>query len=426
MLGLILAGEAVYALPFHVTRFFRSSVLETFGLTNTELGTAQAVYGVIAMLAYFPGGPLADRFSARKLLAVSLWTTAAGGLYMSTLPGPRGALLVWGFFGITTILLFWAALIRATREWGDSETQGRAYGLLEGGRGMLAALLASFGAAAFALLFPEGFASASFADKKQAVRLVIHGYTLVTALAGVFVWFALKDGAANEQRSEHWDPHRESVWAHVRQVLKLPAVWLISGVVICAYVGYKGFDNYSLYAVQGFGLDDVEAARITAIGAWMRPIAALGAGLLGDRFLVSRMTVLCFCALLVSQVIFALLTPQPSLEWALLVNILIGSSAAFGLRGLYYALLEESRVPVAVTGTAVGLISVLGYTPDIFVSYIGGVLLDSAPGLQGHQYFFWFIAAFAGIGVAVSLALAWLLKRQGDRNPAMAPSHNPG
>ena len=87
MLGLILAGEAVYALPFHVTRFFRPTVLDVFGLTNTELGTAQAIYGVIAMLAYFPGGPLADRFPARKLLALSLWSTAAGGLYMTTLPG---------------------------------------------------------------------------------------------------------------------------------------------------------------------------------------------------------------------------------------------------------------------------------------------------------------------------------------------------
>lgn len=107
MLGLILAGEAVFALPFHVARFFRPTVLEVFSLSATELGAAQGVYGVAAMLAYFPGGPIADRFSARKLLAVSLWMTAAGGLYMSTFPGYHGSLLVWGFFGFSTIMLFW-------------------------------------------------------------------------------------------------------------------------------------------------------------------------------------------------------------------------------------------------------------------------------------------------------------------------------
>ena len=76
MLGLVLAGEAVYALPFHVARFFRPTVLDVFALTPTQLGVAQSVYGVVAMLAYFPGGPLADRFPARKLLAFSLWVTA--------------------------------------------------------------------------------------------------------------------------------------------------------------------------------------------------------------------------------------------------------------------------------------------------------------------------------------------------------------
>jgi len=412
MIGLVLAGEAVYALPFHVTRFFRSTVLEVFGLSNTELGAAQAVYGVVAMLAYFPGGLLADRFSTRKLLAVSLWSTAAGGLYMATMPNYAEALLLWGFFGITTILLFWAALIRATREWGGTVEQGRAFGLLEGGRGLLAAALATIGAALFGFMFPEGYADASFEGKRQALSLIIYGYTFVTAAAGVYVWFVLSDGHPSGQANlEEWKPETESTWTHIMRVARMPAVWLTSIIVVCAYVGYKGFDNYSLYAVEGFGLGEVEAAGIAAIGAWMRPVAALGAGLLGDRYLVSRMTVVCFSVLLASQLFFAIFTPQPGVVWPLLTNILVGSSAIFGLRSLYYALFEEAKVPAAVTGTAVGLVSVLGYTPDIFVSYTGGVLLDRSPGLTGHQHYFYFLAAFAAIGLLVSLILTRRLQR---------------
>jgi nitrate/nitrite transporter NarK len=412
MIGLILAGEAVYALPFHVTRFFRPTVLEVFGLSNTELGAAQAVYGIVAMLAYFPGGPLADRFPARKLLALSLWSTAVGGLYMATMPGYRGALLVWGFFGMTTILLFWAALIRATREWGGDDEQGRAFGMLEGGRGLLAAVLATIGAALFGFMFPEGYADASFEGKKQALSMIIYGYTLVTAVTGVYVWFVLSDEQPGRQAHlEKWNPETESTWIHIIRVLRMPAVWLTSIIVVCAYVGYKGFDNYSLYAVEGFGLSEVEAAGIAAIGAWMRPVAALGAGLLGDRFLVSRMTVVCFAVLLASQLFFAIHTPQAGVAWLLLSNILVGSSAIFGLRSLYYALFEESKVPAVVTGTAVGLVSVLGYTPDIFVSYTGGVLLDRSPGLSGHQHYFYFLAAFAAIGLIVSFILMRRLQR---------------
>jgi nitrate/nitrite transporter NarK len=406
MLGLILAGEAVFALPFHVARFFRPTVLEVFALSNTELGAAQGVYGILAMLAYFPGGPLADRFSARKLLALSLWSTAAGGIYMATFPDYVGALLLWGFFGVTTILLFWAALIRATRDWGGDDEQGRAYGLLDGGRGLLAAVLASIAVICFGLLFPEGYRAATFEEKKEALRAVIYGYAFVTAAIGVFVWYAIPERHPGEEaEAQAWNPDQENVWMHIVRVLRMPAVWLQAVIVMCAYVGYKGFDNYALFAVEGYGLDEVEAASIVAIGSWMRPVAAIGAGFLGDRFTISRMTVIAFALLLISDLFFAINSPLPATAWVLLVNTLLACSAMFGLRGLYFALFEEAKVPAAITGTAVGVVSVLGFTPDIFVTYVGGVLLDRSPGLAGHQHFFWFLATFAAIGVLASFTL---------------------
>ena len=58
-----------------------------------------------------------------------------------------------------------------------------------------------------------------------------------------------------------------------------------------------------------------------------------------------------------------------------------------------------------------GLVSVVGYTPDMFVSYVGGVLLDNAPGLPGHQHYFGFLAVFAAFGLTVSLVLSRRLQR---------------
>jgi len=406
MVGLVLAGEAIFALPFHLTRFFRPTVLELFQLSNTELGAAQAMYGIFAMLCYFPGGPLADRFPAHKLLALSLGSTAFGGLYMATFPAYGGAVMLWSFFGVSTILFFWAALIRATRDWGGSDAQGRAFGILDAGRGLLAAALASVAVLVFAFFFPDGYAVASFEEKREALRVVIYGYTAATVACGVFVWFAIADNhPVGKTARRSWMPGTENVWAHIVSVLRMPAVWLQALIVVCAYVGYKGSDNFALYAVQGYGMDAVDAARIVAIGSWMRPIAALGAGFLGDRLTVSRMTVIAFVMLLISQLFFALNTPAPGLVWVLLGNTLITYTAIFGLRGLYFALFQEARVPVVVTGTAVGLVSVLGFTPDIFVSYLGGILLDRSPGLAGHQHFFFMLAGFSALGVVASYTL---------------------
>ena len=416
MVGLIVAGEAIFALPFHLARFFRPTVLEVFGLTNTELGAAQGVYGVLAMVSYFIGGPLADRFAARKLLAVSLWITAAGGLYMATFPNYAGAVWLWGFFGVSTILFFWAALIRATRDWGGSRSQGRAYGLLDAGRGMLAAVFASLAVAVFGFVFPEDAALATFEQKADALRLVIYGYTGLTAISGLLVWFVIRDPRTVEPAATT----ASSIAGGFARVIGIPAVWLQAVVVVCAYVGYKGFDNYSLFAVEAWEMTEVDAAAAVALASWMRPVAALAAGFLGDRFMVSRMTVILFVVMLGSQLYFAIATPVVGATWILVSNILVTCAAMFGLRGLYFALFEEARVPPAVTGTAVGIVSVVGFTPDIFVAYVGGILLDRSPGLAGHQHYFLFLAAFAALGVLASGWLAHLARRPAASGAASA------
>ena len=47
IISLIIAGEAIFALPYHLTRFFRPTVLDVFDLTATQLGVAQGAYGAM-------------------------------------------------------------------------------------------------------------------------------------------------------------------------------------------------------------------------------------------------------------------------------------------------------------------------------------------------------------------------------------------
>ena len=211
MMALIAAGEAIFILPFVVARIFRPTVLDVFGLTNLQLGTAFSLYGVVAMLAYFPGGPLADRFSARRLITAALVATSLGGVIFATIP-PLGVLtLLYGFWGLTTILLFWAALIRATREWGGIASQGRAYGVLDGGRGLLAALLASISVAIFAALLPADVASATLEQRAAALEQIIWIFTGLVLGVAVLVWFSVPE----TKLDRHSGPKRKFTLAGV-------------------------------------------------------------------------------------------------------------------------------------------------------------------------------------------------------------------
>ena len=69
LLLVILAGESVFILPFVLSRVFRPTVLNAFGLDNVQLGLCFSVYGVVALVSYLFGGPLADKYPPRKLIA---------------------------------------------------------------------------------------------------------------------------------------------------------------------------------------------------------------------------------------------------------------------------------------------------------------------------------------------------------------------
>lgn len=390
----------VFSLPFHVARFFRPTVLDVFNLSNTALGDIFAVYGVTAMLSYFPGGAIADHFSARKLLALSLWTTALGGLYMAQFPDQFGLSILFAYWGVTSILLFWAALIRATREWGGTFAQGRAFGFLDGGRGLVAAGAASFAVLIFSMLLPTEIEAATELQRKYALQSVIYIYTAMTFLTGVLVWWLVPNNSNNNIASS---VHPLS---GMSQVLRQRAVWLQAIIVICAYSGYKGLDNYALYGVEVLGMNEVESAQFTSIAAYLRPIAAIAAGFLADRLITSNVVKTSFLLLLVSYALLSFLSPSLSITNIIYGNLILTFAAVYGIRGVYFALLEETNISFNITGTAVGLISVIGFTPDIFFHSIAGRLLDAAPGLEGHQHFFAMLAIIAAIGMAATIALA--------------------
>jgi len=409
MFALVVAGEMIFSLPFHLPRYFRPTVLEAFGMSNAALGDVFAVYGITAMLAYFPGGALADRFPARRLMCCSLLATAAGGLYLATLPGQTGLALLYGYWGVTTILLFWAALIRATREWGGEQAQGRAFGTLDGGRGLAAAAVASVAVAFFSFALPGDEYLVDAVDRRAALGDVIAVYCVATALAALFVRLWLPSTAiASAARTP-------AASADVLHVVARPVVWLQALIVVCAYCGYKGLDNYALYAYDVLGMSETQAAGFSATSAYIRPFAAIAAGVVADRIGVGRAITALFAVLAACYLMLATLDAVPALIDLVYANLIVSFTAVFALRGVYFALLEETRVPARFTGTAVGLVSVIGFTPDIFFAPIAGRLLDAAPGMDGHQHYFMLLAGIAVVGLVVAALLSRLV-----RSPAPA------
>ncbi|MFD2565784.1 MFS transporter [Pseudotenacibaculum haliotis] len=399
--ALIVAGEAVFLLPFILMRVFRPIIREAFVITDLQIGKAQALYGITAMISYIFGGFFADKMEARKLLAASLVLTALGGFWMITIPSFESLRILYGFWGVSTILLFWAALIKATRQWGNENNQGLSFGLLDGGRGAFAAAIATFGAFIPSLFFPEDATQVTYEDKVQTMQYIIGFVTVVVLLVAIFVWRMLP---GQEEKSK--DQEENIVSIDFKAALKLitkPKVIFHMLIIVCAYSAYKITDVYATYAKDVWDYSLEEASFFGVLIQWLRPVAAITIGWIADKFIPSKLILTCFVAMMLcsSLIGFGLLDDLPVLMSIFtFVLMVIGT---YALRGLYFAIIEEAKIPLAVTGTLVGIISFIGYTPDIFMSLLSGYMLGENPTVVEYQHLFQLFTLFPLVGLLATL-----------------------
>lgn len=385
LFSLVLASGSIYALPY-LRQTYHTTMLEAYGLTNTQLGVLQATFGLTALFCYLPGGKVADRFPARKLLSLSLVLTAIGGGLV--LLSSRWPILIGvnAFWGVCTILTFWPALIKATRVWAGEENQGSAFGLLQGFTALVLASLTGVGVAAFS----------RYADPVLGLKTVIAIYSVANLLAAVAVW---KFCPVENER-----PKADEEETGYLEVSKMRAVQLQAVVILTAYLASWGTADFAAYAEHGFGQSRVRGASLSNFSLWLNPLAAMVAGWMADRVGSSRVIQVGFLASTLSLIVFGLTPASPHRVWFLWMGACVVSLSTFAVMGVYYALLDEGGVPLEATGRAVGIVSIIGYTPDVFAPLLHGWLLDSLPGADGHRAFYLILAGATVVGLTAARA----------------------
>jgi nitrate/nitrite transporter NarK len=94
-------------------------------------------------------------------------------------------------------------------------------------------------------------------------------------------------------------------------------------------------------------------------------------------------------------------------------------SSARGSPAVQYSIMNILiGIPLALTGTVTGIVSVIGYTPDIFIPLAGGALLDGHPGALGYRYLFICINVLCVLGLLAAIIILQKFVKQEDRRRA--------
>lgn len=397
---LSLCGAAIYLLPYLRWSYY-DALMAASGLNNTQFGITMSVYGVLAMIFYPIGGIVADRFSAKKLLSISVIGVGILGLWYSVFPGYAAQIIIYAGWGILATLTFWSAMMKATRQLGSSDEQGRLFGLVEGGRGILSTIVS------FAALF----AFSKLGESIGGLKGIIVAMSVVNIVTGILIILFLEEG--HRMDSENEEPKKLAV-SDIAAILKMPAIWLISLIIICCYSVYLGSTYLTPYFTNVIGATASFAALLSIMRSYvLQFVCGPTGGILADKMKsITKVIVGCYAIMVAALIAIILLPSTASAMIPLIIVLLVLCAGIFAMRGIYFATIDEVDIPMHVTGTAVGIVSIIGFTPDVFMSTLCGKLLDSFEGTAGYRAIFLLMLGFAVVGF---ISASILLKMNGRR-----------
>lgn len=396
---LTLSGSFIYTLPYFRSYYY-DAFMAAFGLTNTQMGLCSVCFGGIGAVSYLFGGIIADTFSIKRLIPLSMILTGALGFCLLLSPPPYAVILIHGLWGLTSLMMFYPALMKGIRALAASNEQGRAFGIFEGGRGIFNAAYLTIAAVIFARMLTAGRESAG-------IRWIIVFYSGVTTVLGFIIIYLLRD-LEDESAGKKEGFQLKLIF----KPAGIPEVWLMIGIIFSTLTVSQGYYYISPYVTKAFTVSALVGVILTSASQYIRPFASMGAGFLGDRINSSKVMLIGQIGLFLGVAIILFCHQSMGILPVLFACLIIFVCMYFCV-SMHFAIMEEFDCPPQWEGAAIGLICCLGYMPEVTNHLVAGQLLDRFPGELGYRLFFVYMLAVVGIGII--LTLIWFRRTKEKR-----------
>lgn len=383
---LCLSGASIiYYVPYMKASFY-DPLIEAFGVTNLQLGVIFSAYTSMTIICYFLGGLLADKISSRKLLTFSYVCSGLLMIAFGMIPRYEIAVAIFAGLGITTTLTFWAALMKAIRIFAKKGEEGDAFGKIEGTRCLLAAGVSTLAVMIFA----------QFTDKVHGMQTVIFIFAGACLLIGALIWiFFEKDEGSTAENI--------NIGKLLIKALKTPDVWLMSFIVFGGYVTNVNIQYVSAYGTRVFGLSVVLGAVMGMFREYMQPVGAYISGHLTKKLTTSKVLIYLLAIEALINVSITLIPPSAAMAAMIFVGAAAGYMINGAVRGIYFATLPEANIPIYMSGVVIGIISTIGFLPDVFMPVLIGMWMDNHTVVVAYRYIFMTSALAALFGCIVAV-----------------------
>ncbi len=402
--ALMMGAGTIYKLGFLKDAFY-VPMQEFMGLSHTQIGTATSIAGLISTFGFLASIYLTDRVSKKIMIPLSLLGICLSGLWLSTFPSYGVFLLIYCLLAICADMLYWPTMLKTVRLLGNEDEQGRMFGIMEAGRGLMDTIIAFGAIAIFSACGSNAF----------GLRMAILFYSVVPGVIGILLYFLLDpDPKVETTQSGETTSANKAAWNGVMMALKNKRIWMVSLNVFLVYSVYCGLTYFIPFLKDSYALP---AALVGVYGVINQYALKMVGGPLGG-FVADKVTHsatkflrIMFAIVAVALLIFAFLPHENmSVVIGMFATLLI-SACVFSMRAVFFAPMDEAQVPREITGSAMSMGSFIGYLPGAFMYAIYGNILDRFAGVTGYRIVFIIMAVFAIAGVFMSTFILRSIKK---------------
>jgi len=465
-----LGGGTIYLVPYLLSTY-GPQIGEITNISTTNLGLLMSVYGIVSLLLYIPGGYLADRLSTKCLFSISMIGTGIVTLWYSLI-GFKGIhidfaqlIIIHMLLAITTVLTFWSAFVKGIKLLGSTKEQASLYAKCDVMRNIIGCITGFITTSLVGVLIinsifiPEidgvsGSGIFLLIFTLAIIYIVVGILSLIILpgsffsrikkrnISGIFQFKNIKTGnivicKTKEEylnfkkiaRSSFWN----KVWIDLRNVLRNPAVWLISLLIFFTMNSYAAINSFGTYfSIDVGNFSSQNASYFANVYTYGAPIlGALIAGIIVKKYIKNTSKTLFYINLMLIFIALATLlvpilgttgykTGIAGLVFISLSMVLIGAS-----RGIFWSTITETKIPLSITGLAIGFISIIGFSKDIWVWPVLSVGMNAISDINSHFTINSFILTygFSFINVIGAIIISYLLYKKSVMNKVIGKDY---
>ena len=396
LVGLFVGGMCVGFLP----PLF-DEITEELGLTHTEIGVIWGATALGTLLTALAGGLLADRYGAKKIMAIGLFLSIPLCVTRAVLPSFWGLTASMFLLGMALGLIF-PNMSKAVGMWFGQKELGMALGIvfLGGSLGGVIALMI-------------GVPLSNALGGWRNVMYLTGGIS-----AAVFVmWVALAKERPSTEVQAETAAARPSMLGSLKKLMRLRDLWLVCMMEFCIMGALMGFiGHFPQNTVERLGMSPEMAGVLTGIGGATVIVTNVLGPRLSDRVGLRRPFLWPFMLVGLFATTFLGLASGPALYILVMV---LGATMGIVLPLFRAVIIENPAIGPLLAGSAFGFLYMVNRVGATLVPIIMGWLQD-ATGAYWPSYLF--LAILAGGGAL----FGYLIKETGLRAKKVAEAVEAG